>query len=80
LEGEAHGRSGAKAPGGPVRKVAKEVAKPQTWRAVAGGPAAPKQIAGPACVVGHESPGEEASREGSMAPASAGANETAVWG
>jgi len=40
LKGEAHGRSDAKASGGPEVTVAKEVSKPRTRRAVAEGSAA----------------------------------------
>jgi hypothetical protein len=39
LKGEAQGRSGAQAPGGPVVDVAKGVAKPRTWYAAAEGSA-----------------------------------------
>jgi hypothetical protein len=53
-----------RAPGGSVVDAAKEVPKPRTWHAVAEGFAA--LYAGPPvrdCVVGHESPGEAASRD-----------------
>jgi hypothetical protein len=56
------------APGGSVVvEAAKEVAKPRTWHAAAGGPAA-TQATPPVrdCVVGHGSPGEAASQDGSV--------------
>ena len=54
-----------RAPGGPVVDVAKGVAKPRTRHAVAEGSVTIQ--AGPPvwdCVVGHQSPGEAASRVG----------------
>ena len=44
LKGEAHGRSGAQAPGGPVVDVAQGVPKPRTRHAVAEGSAADERV------------------------------------
>jgi hypothetical protein len=44
LKGEAHGRSGAQAPGGPVVDVAQGVPKPRTRHAVAEGSATDERV------------------------------------
>jgi hypothetical protein len=56
-----------RAPVGSVVDAAKGVAKPRTWHAAAVGTVALVQADPPNrdCVVGHESPGEAASRDGS---------------
>ena len=55
------------APGGSVVEAAKEVSKPHTWHAAAGGPVV-NQAAPPIrdCVVGHQSPGEAALQDESV--------------
>ena len=52
LKGEAHGRSGAQAPGGPVVDVAQGVFKPRTRHAVVEGSAADERVRWLVCVVG----------------------------
>jgi hypothetical protein len=70
-----------RAPGGSVVEAAREVSKPRTWHAAAEGFAVIH--AGPPvwdCVVGHESPGEAASRDESPGPETGRRSDAAMRG
>lgn len=67
LKGEAQGRSGASAPGGPMVGAARGGETPDVARGGRGTCRQRSGSIGPACVVGRESPGEAAPRDGSRA-------------